>query len=256
MHFNFKDILWAPAKALSAKKIFVATWFLCLGLVIYDIFTYIALAIEGERLIYIYSVYGLLPFYKLVFANTVAQIVAIAGVALAALAVMLGLFGVAAIEIEAIRGNRFFSAFDAIRFAYRRLGQLFVSELAIVVFMLVIVAAMALFGLICSIPVLGEWLYGLFFLLPNFIVAMFTVFIFAVFQISIILLPATAAADRNGEAFNSILETFSTIIRQPVRWFLYTAYALASAKIASFVYAYFCYRSVAVCRLGRQTGGR
>ena len=53
-----------------------------------------------------------------------------------------------------------------------------------------------------------------------------------------------SAADRAGETFTAILETFSTVIRQPVRWLSYTAYALVAGKVASFVYAYFCFRAV------------
>jgi hypothetical protein len=40
------------------------------------------------------------------------------------------------------------------------------------------------------------------------------------------------------------LELFSTLIRVPMRWILYTLYGIISAKLASFVYAYFCYRAV------------
>ncbi|HKK20194.1 MAG TPA: hypothetical protein VJ983_01895 [candidate division Zixibacteria bacterium] len=242
--FNFKDVLWAPAKALSAKRILVMTLFLVAGLGIYDIFTYIALAIEGEKVGLIYSVYGLLPFYKFVYANTGAQIVAAIGIVLAVLSVMLGMFGVAAFEMETVRGNRFFPLLAAIKFSLRRFNQIFLSELAIVLFIILVIVLFAIFGFICRIPFIGDWLFALFFVIPGFIIAIFTVFIFAVFQISLVLLPAVAAAERKGEAFNAILETFSTIIRQPVRWIFYTAYGLVVAKLCSFVYAYFAYRSV------------
>ncbi len=254
-HFNFKDVLWAPAKALSAKRILVMTLFLCLGLLFYDIFTYIALAIEGERVGLVFSVYGLLPLYKFVYASTWAQISAGIGVIGAVLCAMLGMFSVAAIEMEATRGNRFFSPFAAMRFSFKRFSQIFLSELAIVLFILFIVALFAIFGLICRIPFIGDWIFAVFFVMPGFIIAIFTVFIFAVFQISIILLPAVAAAERKGEAFNAILETFSTVIRQPVRWILYTVYSLAAAKLCSFVYAYFAYRAVQFIVWASSLGG-
>ncbi|UCG61282.1 MAG: hypothetical protein JSV52_13320, partial [Candidatus Zixiibacteriota bacterium] len=136
---NFIDVLRAPARALSAKRIFVMTFFLLLGLVVYDIFTYIALVIDGERLGLIWSVYGLLPFYKLAYGNLIAQIIFGIGVFFLVLAMMMGMFGVSAIEVEFVRGNRFFGPFEAVRFSFRRLGQLFLSELAIAVFLIFIV---------------------------------------------------------------------------------------------------------------------
>ncbi len=254
-NFNFKDVLWAPAKALSAKRILVMTLFLVIGLGLYDIFTYVALAIEGERVGLVYAVYGLLPFYKFVYANTLAQIVASVGVVLAVLSVMLGMFGVASFEMEAVRGNRFFPPLRAIRFCLKRFNQIFLSELAIVLFILFIVILFAIFGFISRIPYVGDWIFAIFFVIPGFLVAIFTVFIFAVFQISIVLLPAVAAAERKGEAFSAILETFSTVIRQPVRWVLYTAYGLVVAKLCSFVYAYFAYRSVQFIVWASSIGG-
>jgi hypothetical protein len=253
--FNFIDVLRAPAKALSAKKIFVMTFFILLGLALYDIFTYIALAIDGERLSYVWSVYGLAPFYKYAYGNIFAQIVFAVGAVLAVLAIMLGFFGVAAIDIESIRGNRFFGPFKAIRFSFRRLGQIFLSELSIVAFLVFIVILFAIFGLICRIPFIGQWLYAIFFVVPGFIIAIFTVFVFFVLTLSVVLLPAVSASERHGEAFTSILETFSTIIRQPIRWGLYTAYTVVAAKVFSFVYAYFCFRSVQFIGWASKFGG-
>jgi len=255
LQFNFIDVLRAPAKALSAKKIFVMTFFICVGLIVYDIFTYIALAIDGERLSFVWSAYGLLPFFKYSYANWFAQIVFAVGALLYILCAMMGIFGVAAIDVESIRGNRFFGAFKAIGFAFRRLSQLFVSELAIVVFVLFVIVLFAVFGLICRIPLIGEWIYTLFFVFPGFIIAIFTVFIIFVLSLSVVLLPAVAAAERHGESFSSILETFSTLIRQPIRWGLYTAYSVVAAKVFSFVYAYFCYRAVQFVGWAAKTGG-
>ncbi|UCD64516.1 MAG: hypothetical protein JSW34_03520 [Candidatus Zixiibacteriota bacterium] len=253
--YNFIDVLRAPAGALSAKRIFVMTFFLILGLVVYDIFTYIALAIEGERLGNVYSVYGLLPFYKLAFDSIIAQIVFAIGALLGVLAAMMGFFGVGALEVEAIRGHQFFSPFGAIGFSFSRLKQMLLSELAIVVFLLFIVILFAIFGLICRLPVIGDWIYSVFFVFPGFFIAIFTVFIIFVLTLSVVLLPAVAATERHGEAFHAILETFSTIIRQPIRWGLYTLYAAAAAKVFSFVYAYFCYRAVQFIGWAAKIGG-
>ncbi len=244
LHYDFRDILIAPARALSAKRIFVMTLFLCSGLIVYDLFTYAAVALDGEKVGTFWKIYGLAPVTLFLFDHVVARIVYALGAALGIFAVMLGFFAVAAIEMEQVRGNRFLSIGGAILFTLKRFTQMALSELAIIAFMALIVVLFLLLGLITRIPFIGEYIYALTFLVPAFIIAIFTVFIFAVFQVSVVLLPVTAAAERNGEAFTAILETFSTVVRQPVRWLLYTAYGLAAAKVCSFVYAYFCYRAV------------
>ncbi len=243
-HFDFRDVLLAPAKALSAKKIFVMTFFLCASLVVYDLFAYIAVAADGERLAPFYSVYGLVPLAGLTFSSWMAQILYGLGVVAAILVLMLGFFGVSALNIEEVRGNRFFSAGGAIKFSLQRFTQLFLSEFSIGLFIGFIILLVFLLGLITRIPYFGEWVYTLFFVVPNFIIALFTVFIIFMMIISVVLLPAVAAAERHGETFTAILETFSTIIRQPVRWILYTLYSLVAAKVCGFIYAYFCYRAV------------
>jgi hypothetical protein len=243
-HFDFRDILWAPARALSAKKILVMTLSLCLAIVFYDLFTYLALAIAGQGSGYVFSTDGLFPFQVFALGSAVGWLVYGVGVVLALLTIMMGFTAVAAFNIEEARGNRFMHTRQAIRFAWQRLPQLFLTELALVLFVGFIVLLFFLFGLITRLPFVGEWLYALFFTIPVFIIAILTVFIIVVFQASWILTPAVVAADRVRETFSAILETFSTLIRQPVRWLLYTGYSLVAAKLCSFVYAYFCYRSV------------
>jgi len=243
-HYNFIDVLWAPAKALSLKKILLMTFFLCLGLLLYNAFTYIAVAIDGEDLNYVWSAYNFFPFIPLIFDAPIATAVYVIGLILSVLAVMLGLFGVASIDIEAARGNPFLSFFGAVKFAFKRFWQLCLSELSIAVFIALVILLGVVLGFITRIPYVGEWIFAITLFLPNFLIAIFTVFVVFVFVVSLLLLPAVAAAERKGETFTAILETFSTIIRQPVRWLGFTAYSLVMAKICGFIYAYFCFRAV------------
>ena len=253
--YNFIDVLWAPVRALSPKRIFVMTFFLCVALIIFDVFSYAAYAVDREGVGFVWSAYGLLPPLAAGLGSAVAKTIYGAGLFLSILAVMLGLFAVSAIEIEKSRGNPFLSIRESIRFAFSRFTQILLSELAIVLFMLLLLIVFWLFGLIGRIPFVGEWIVALFFLFPGFIVAMVGIFIFVVFQVSVILLPAVAAADRHGETFNAILETFSTIIRQPFRWVGYTVYALVTSKLAGFVYAYACLRAVEFSVMAAAAGG-
>ncbi len=253
--FAFPDVAWAPARALSAKQIALMTFALLGGLAVYNLFSYLALAVQGNSLATAYSAFGLFSFEPSVYSGIIAKLIFWSGVCLSLYVVMLGLFAVAAINIEAVRGNRFFSTREAYRFTLSRAGQLARAEIAILLFVLFIVLLFFLLGLVVRIPLIGEWFYAVFFVIPNFIVALFTVFIIFVVILSVILLPAVAAAERRGETFAVILETFSTIIRLPLRWGCYTAFTLVAAKLCSFVYAYFCYRAVQFMTAASSLGG-
>jgi hypothetical protein len=243
-HYNFKDVLAAPARALAAKQVAVMTLFLCAAVIKFDFFFYVAYAIQGEDVATAFSVWGFLPLTGDIFGNPVSEILYYGGMVAALLVVMFGFFAVAAMNIEAVRGNHFFGMWKAMRFALSRWKQLLLAELSIAAFVGFIVLVFFLLGLVTRIPVAGEWIYTLLFVIPNFVIALLSMFIIFVFLCTVLLLPAVAAAERNGETFNAILETFSTIIRQPFRWAGYTAYAVLAAKVCSFIYAYFAYRAV------------
>ncbi|MEE8404410.1 MAG: hypothetical protein V3S17_03370, partial [candidate division Zixibacteria bacterium] len=255
LKYDYRDILSAPAAALAAKRILVMTLFLCAGLALYDLFCYAALAIDGEKVGRAFSVYGFFPFESFSFGGLAAAVLYWVGCAIAALAVMTGMTAVAAFEIEAIRGYPFLGIRKSIGFALDRFKQLYLSELSVVAFVLLIIFLISIYGLIGRIPFIGEWIYTIFFVLPGFVIAILTVFILLVFVLSVLLLPAVAASNRSGETFDSILETFSTIIRQPVRWTFYTLISAASAKVFGFVYAYFAFRAVQFLTWSSSLGG-
>ena len=241
---GLRDVLKAPAYALSAKQILVMTFYLCAGMVVFDVFTYLAYLVDGQNLGTIFRVYDFFPFSIPSIHGWLAWVVFVAGCVLTMLSIMAGFFGVSAINIEQMRGNRFMSWGAAIRFALSRAGQIFLAELAVVLFIALVVGIFVVFGLITRIPAIGPWIYAIFFAIPNFVIAIFAVFVIFVFALSVILLPAVSAAERHGEAFGVIVETFSTIIRQPLRWFGYTIYTTIVAKLASFIYAYFAFRAI------------
>lgn len=253
--YNLSDILLIPGRALKAKKIIVASFFILSALVLYDIFTYLAVLLDGGSLSAFFARYGLVPLGALWFAGTAAKIIHFMGILLGIWILMTGMVGVSIFDFEMMRANPFFTSLAAIRFALSRFGQIFVSHLAIVIFLGFILLLGVLFGLLSRIPYLGDWMYALFLVFPNFIIAIFSVLIIFVLSLSVLIMPATVAADRHGEAFNSILEIFTVITRQPFRWLAITAYSLAAAKICGFIFAYFSYRALQFLQFITQLGG-
>lgn len=241
---NIRSILSAPAAAMSAKQILVMTFFLCLGMALYQAGTYLAYVADGQQLAPVYHAYGLLTFGYPALIEQVSWVVWSVAVGLGLLAVMLGLFAVSAIQIENIRGNRFLSIKESIGFAFSRLPQMFLSEITVGGFIGFAALLFALYGLVSRIPFIGDWVYAILFVIPSFVISILIIFAAFVLSLMFVLLPAVAAADRKGETFGAIVESFSTVLRQPARWFGWTAYSVVIAKLASFVYAYFCFRAV------------
>lgn len=253
--YNIFDAVQAPARGLSAKQILLSALSLIAGLLVFDFFRYLAYVEQGENLGLVFDLYGFFPFDSPPKGRLLAQLLYAVGIAGGVLCVMCGLTAVSIIHVEAIRGNAFMSPRKAIKFVRSRFRQLVSAVAAIAVFVGLIVLLFALFGLIARIPLLGDLIFAVFFVIPNFIIALFAVFIVFVGVIGILLLPAVAATERGKESFGVILETFSTIIRQPSRWIGYTLVSGALAKVATFVFAYFSYRAIEFMVFATSIGG-
>jgi len=255
LHYNWRDIISVPGAALKPKKIFIASISLLAALVVYNIFSYLTLVIEGNSAASIFSNHGLLPNQLLQPEAVAGRLIYYMGILISAFVVLSGMTAVSIIDLENFRGNQFCGAIQAVKFARRRAKQLFTSLLTIGLFVAFIVLLGFIVGLITRIPYLGDLIYSVFFFFPNFIISLLTVVVIFVLMTGIIIMPSAVAADRAGETFNSILGTFSTVIRQPLRWIGYTLYSLVTAKIAGFVFAYFCFRSLQFLRAVTMLGG-
>ncbi len=247
------DTLWGlaavPFKALRAKKIIISWLFLLIAGAVYVLITNLAMSLNPGG-----SQFDVFPGFPRLSAP-LSQIVFYLGAAISVFILMIGMTAVTIVDFEEMRGDRFFSTISAIKFARRRIKQLFLSEMSIVLFVAFIILLGILVGLLTRIPYLGELLYSIFFVFPNFVVAIFTVLVIYVLTASILVMPPAVAAERNGETFNSILAVFSTVLRRPIHWFIFTAYSGACAKIGGFIFAYFTYRALQFIKLSTWLGG-
>lgn len=255
LKYNFTEILSVPTRALKAKKIFVSSLCLLIAFLLYYLFTYLAQIFDVGEAVTIYSFFGLLPQTIYRFDFSIPVIIYLLGIFLAFFSITIGFIAVTIFDFENLRGNQFLSIRQALKFSWSRAKQLLLSGLVIILFVGFIVLLGVIVGLITRIPYLGEILYSLFFFFPNFIISLFTVLIIFVMTPSVLVIPVTVAADRSNETFNSILETFSTIIRQPIRWVGYTSYSIITAKVSGFVFAYFAYRAIQFLLFTTQLGG-
>jgi hypothetical protein len=234
----------------------VSSFFILLAWFFYDIMTYLAVSAEGLDMAEFYSQHGLFPFKICCFKSYLAIFLYYyLGFLLTVLSLMCGIAAVAIIDFEDIRGNPFMSITKAVKFSLKRLKQIILAELAISVFIGFIILLGIVIGLFARIPVAGDFIYSIFFFFPNFIVALLTTLAIFILVLSVLVLPSATAADRLGETFNPILETFLILTRQPIRWLGYTIYSLGAAKICSFIFAYFAFRAVQLIQFSTEIGG-
>jgi hypothetical protein len=252
---DIRAVLEAPGKALALKKIFSASVFLLLGYLIYVIFTYLALLYDSVSFEYIWQSYGVFPIKLFAFDASVATIIQFIGIGLTLLCLSLAIMANAVIHFEELRGDFFFSASSAIRFAFARTPTLMLGYFSLGAFVAFICLLAFLAGLIGRIPFIGELLIGVFYIVPIFLTLVFTVFIVFVSIAGVLLLPVIIAAQKEKEVFDSLLQLFSIIVKEPVRFIWYTAITCILAKIASFVMAYLFYRTIQFSRMILSLGG-
>jgi len=256
--FSYNDIafLSVPARALKPKKLFLGAFFLLIALLLYDVFTYLAFLAEDKSFCDVWAAHGFFPLKLFCFDSFLATFLYYyLGFLFTGLALMTGFTAIAIIDIEDLRGNPFMSFKQALKFSLGRFKQNLLAILTIAIFILFIILLLFLVGLITRIPVIGEFIYSLFFFFPSFVVSILVMIVIFTGSLSLLILPAATAADRLGETFNSLLELFLTVTRQPVRWILLTAYSLVTAKVCSFIFAYFSYRAVQFMAYASELGG-
>lgn len=253
--YDMRAVVVAAGKALSLKKIFAASFYLVAGYLLYTAVTYLALLYDGVSFAYIRQSYGLFPLRFFPFDSIVARGIHFLGLALAAVCLSSAIMAVAAITFEELRGNVFYSSAKAIRLAFRRLPTLVFGYLSIAALVGIVYLLGVVTGFIGRIPILGDLLIGVFYIIPIFFTLVFTVFVIFVGCVGLVLLPVIIAAQRTRDLFDALLHLFSVVIRQPVRFFWYLILSAGLAKIASFVLAYFFFRTLQFSRLMLVQGG-
>jgi hypothetical protein len=252
---DIRAVLSAPGKGLSLKKIFAATVFLVAGYVVYTAFTWLALLYDGVSFGYAWQSYGMFPLRLFSFDAVAALVIYLLGIAAAGVCLSLAVMAAAVITFEELRGDFFYSASDAIRFAIGRIPTMALVYVAVGAFLGFIYLLGVIVGVIARVPLVGESIIGIFYVIPIFLTMVFVVFIIFVLTLSVLVLPVIIAAQRQREVFDALLQLFSVVIKEPVRLVGYIAVTGVLAKVSSFVMAYLFFRTMQFSRIILMHGG-
>ncbi|MEO0051822.1 MAG: hypothetical protein ABIK11_04680 [candidate division WOR-3 bacterium] len=232
INFNYKDIFRALRLGFSAKKVGMTMLGLLFGFAGYSLLTYLAHLIAGNDWVSIWETYRLLPFPapNLPFP-WISWLIYGLGVIWFLIVMLVTGSAVAKVTYEQLRGNEFFEAGEAFRFAFQNLGAILGSPLLIIAFILILVIAGLILSALGSIPYIGPVITGIF-AVPAFFAALFIVYLLIVLIWTLFLGPAIVGALGN-DTFDTLFEVFSCINEQPARLFWFTAVIAFLGKLGS-----------------------
>lgn len=235
LHFNYKDIFRALRLGFSAKKVWMMSVGLLVGFLGYALLTYLAYLVAGSEFLTVWESFRLLPFPEpsLYAFPWYSWLLFGAGVGFFLCSTLLAGCAVSKVTYEQLRGDEFYEARDAFRFAFKYLPSTFASPLLLVGFAAVVVGIGLLLSLLAAIPYFGEIVIGVF-ALPAFAASLFIVYLLVVFFLSLLIGPSIVGATKN-DTFDTIFEVFSCVNEQPARLVWYLAIVGLLSELGSFL---------------------
>lgn len=232
LHFNYKDVFRALRLGFSAKKVGMLTLGLLIGFAGYTILTYLAHLVAGNDWISVWVSYRLLPFpWPGLPFPWFSWVIYGLGVVWFLMVILITGAAVAKVTFEQLRGNEFYEANEAFRFALKNSGAILGSPLLLIAFILTLVIAGLILSALGLIPYIGPVIVGLM-AIPAFFASLFIVYLLIVLVCTLFLNSSIVGAMGN-DTFDTLFEVFSCINEQPARLIWFTAVIGFLAKFGS-----------------------
>ncbi len=235
MYFDFRDVFKAPRVAFSFQRIWTNTLGILIAGIVYWVFTYLALMINGMSLSAAISRYGFFPFPFGEPLSVVAWGVWGLGAIFSGLMLLVTNTAIARLVYMQLRNEFFYSWRQAFRFAFRKLLSIVGAYLTFIFMIAFFVVGALVMGLIGRIPAIGEWLNALL-TVPYILAGLLLAFIALVAVVSILLVPAILAT-MDEDALGGVFHSFSIVYNQPWRLAIYSSLAGVLELLAFTVYA-------------------
>lgn len=257
LHFNYKDLFRAFRLGFSAKKIWVGFVGLLFGWLGYALFGYVAFFVTGTKLATIWETFRLFPMPDAVAGIGPAPELAwlfwliwAVGVFWLVLVGMIAGIVISKLTYEQLRGDEFYEVKEAWKQGIKSAGALIATPILLGLFIVLLLCAGLLLGLIGRIPYAGEIVVGIL-ALPAFAVSLFIVYLAVVFAFTFSIGPAVIGTTKS-DAFDNLFEVFSCVNDQPWRLIWYQ-FLLAIFSIVGI--AFLAFASVKALELGRWVVG-
>jgi len=243
MHFNYKDVFRAARFGFSAKKIWVGFVGIFIAVIIYSVFAYAAfISSPVWNVKQVWQAYRYIPYPFGVSLAWWGWLIWAVGLVLAAFVKLMALTAIAKITFEQLRGDEFYEAKEALRFAFRNWKGVFLSPVTLAIVIGFILLCGFVFGLAGRIPYVGPILVGVFSI-PLFAAALFVVYLAVVFFVSLFMAPSVVATTKS-DTFDTLFEVFSVLNDQPWRLVVWESLLALLSFVGAFILGFFVKRGL------------
>ena len=250
LHFNYKDIFRAFRLGFNAKKIWVGFQGLLFAWIGYTGITYLAYWLSGADLLNIWSCYKLFPMPASCCADPTwvwwIWLIWTVGVVWFVFVSMVAGIAISKLTYEQLRGDEFYEVKEAWKQAIKSAGALIATPILLGLFIVLLLAAGLLLGLIGRIPAAGEVIVGVLALLA-FAVSLFIIYLIVVFFFTFTISPAVIGTTKS-DAFDNLFEVFSCVSDQSWRLIWYQLMLLVFIVVGISLLTFFSWKAI---QLGR-----
>ncbi|MBN2378192.1 hypothetical protein JXM67_00095 [candidate division WOR-3 bacterium] len=249
LHFNYKDIFRAFRLGFSAKNIWVGFQGLLFAWLGYAGVTYLAYWVSGVNVADIWGAYRLFPMPGCTFTADWAWwvwIIWAVGVVWFVFVSMVAGIAISKLTYERLRGDEFYEVKEAWKQAIKSAGALIATPILLGLFIVLLLVAGILLGLLGRIPFAGELIVGIFAVFA-FAVSLFIVYLIIVFFFTFTISPAVIGTTRS-DAFDNLFEVFSCVSDQSWRLIWYQLMLLVFTVVGMAILLFFSAKAV---QLGR-----
>ncbi len=237
LDFNFRDLFRAPRLALG-RRMMVMLEALFASYLVFVLFTYLALLVDGNSFGAIWNDFHLFPPLFVCYAiSLLAKVFVIASYVFAFVAIWIGFTAVAKITIKEYKGDLFYSSKDGWKWAMNNWFPVFFGPISIAIVVGFFVVLAGIFGWLAQWPVLDILLYGLLFVIfvPT---ALFLTFSALALVTSIVMSPSIVACAEE-DTMGSMFGSYTLLWNQPIRLILYTLITVVAAFIGYHIFCIF-----------------
>ncbi|MDI6850790.1 MAG: hypothetical protein QMD82_02505 [bacterium] len=242
LSYSYKDVWNSIKYSFSFKKLWTQLQGLILGILIYSVFSYLALIVSGYSIKEIWYYWKFVPIPVGEPLSLWSWILLIIGIAGLLVFTYIYAVAVAKITVEQLRGDEFYEVKDAVSYARKKGWPVITTPLSILFVILFILLCGVVLGLLGKIPYLGEIII-LIGAIPAVVMCFFLVYLFFAFIISLIL-SVSVVSLQESDTFDTLFEVFSTLNEQPFRFVLYQLYVIILAVFTSSLFAWALGRAV------------
>lgn len=243
MHFNYKDVFRAGRFGFSAKKIWLGFVGILIAVIIYSVFAYVAFISSPQwNVKQVWQAYRYIPYPFGVHLAWWGWLMWGVGMVLAAFIKLVALTAIAKVTFEQLRGDEFYEAKEALKFAFRNWKGVFLSPVTLAIVIGLILLCGFIFGLVGRIPYLGQIVVGVF-AIPLFAAALFVVYLMVVFFVSLFMAPSVVATTKS-DTFDTLFEVFSVLNDQPWRLVIWESLLAALSFVGAFILGFFVKRAL------------